>query len=508
MAYGGRPGLPPSERLRTILSLSARILLLCFAVAAIGARSPLADGERKGEGSRPAMASTTSTLATTLTPSVAGMPVSSGPIEEPADGGALRIRITGVINPVLALFVENAVKEAESQDCSLLLVEMDTPGGLMSSMRQIIQAIMNSSVPVAVYVSPQGARAASAGAFILASAHVALMAPGTNVGAAHPVSIGFGSGKEEQKTDVMSAKVTNDAVAYFRSLLDQRGRNVTWAERAVRKSESITAQQALAQDIIDGVAVNRREALERCAGQVVIVSGGRRIRLPRIAGLPQEFSMTWRERLLAHVADPSVAYMLLMLGALAVVYEVTHPGIGLPGVVGVLSLGLAFYALQIFPISGTGVVLLLFGLIFLFLETQVPSAGILTVGGVACLAIGSFMLIDSPLPSLRVPWKIIASVTGSIAAFFVFVVGKAVADQLRPVVTGVEAMVGLEARVDERIDGKGGTVHLGGEIWRARIEGREAVATGRKVIIDRVEGLTLWVHPVDDEGTETNRKEG
>ena len=394
--------------------------------------------------------------------------------------------IEGAIGPATVAYVNRLFVVAGERHAACVVLCMDTPGGLSASMREIIKAILASPVPVAVYVSPEGAHAASAGALIALSAHVVAMAPGTNIGAAHPVSIGAGG---EEQSDTMDEKVTNDAAAYARSLAAKRGRSVAWAESVVRESVSSTAEEAVAADVADFVAPNLENLLERLNGLVLSTPGGDVI--VRTAGAAVEtVTPTFRERFLARISDPNVAYVLMLIGVFGIIFELQNPGAVLPGVAGAVSLITAAYALQMLPISWTGVALIALAIVLFILEIKVPSHGALTIGGVVAMVIGSIMLIESPLPFMRGSLAVIIPSVLFTALFFLFAVGLGIRAQRRKVTTGHEGLVGETAVARSDIGGTG-TVFVRGELWNA--ESDEAIAVGETVEVLAVDGLRLKV---------------
>jgi len=394
--------------------------------------------------------------------------------------------IEGAIGPATAAYVNRLLVVADERRANCVVLRMDTPGGLSASMRDIIQAILASPVPVVVYVWPEGAHAASAGALIALSAHVVAMAPGTNIGAAHPVSI-VGGGEEQ--SDTMDEKVTNDAAAYARSLAEKRGRNVAWAESVVRESVSSTADEAVAADVADFVALSLDQLLGRLNGREVSTPAGEV--LVRTAGaVVEEVTPTFRERFLARISDPNVAYILMLIGVFGIIFELQNPGAVLPGVAGAVSLITAAYALQMLPISWTGVALIALAIVLFILEIKVPSHGALTIGGVVAMVIGSIMLIDSPLPFMRVSLAVIIPSVLFTALFFLFAVGLGIRAQRRKVTTGHEGLVG-ETAVARSDIGSTGTVFVRGELWNA--ESDEAIAVGETVEVVAVDGLRVKV---------------
>ncbi len=396
-----------------------------------------------------------------------------------------QITVQGVIGPPIAQFIVESLKKATDADAEALLVLLDTPGGLDTSMREIIKAIMDSKIPVIVYVYPQGARAASAGSIILLAAHVAAMAPGTNAGAAHPVSIG----KDEKPDKVMMKKVVQDAEAYAKSIAKKRDRNVDWAGKAVTQSVSATAEDALRMHVIDLVANTVDDLLTKINGKTVEV-GDKKVTLKTKGAKPKELEISFKYRFLSTISDPNVAYILMMLGFYGILFEIYSPGAIFPGVIGGICIILAFYAFSAIPISFAGLGLILLGIIFFILEIKVVSHGALSLAGVISLILGSVMLIDLPSEWLSISWMSILVVVGVTVLFFVGVLSYAVKAQLSRVRTGVEGLIGEEgvAKTDVREKGK---VYVHGELWNAQSE--EPIGEGERVIVTEVKGMIIKV---------------
>jgi membrane-bound serine protease (ClpP class) len=402
----------------------------------------------------------------------------------PAVRPVLAIQVDGVIAPSTADYIIRAIKQADREAAQALIIELDTPGGLDLSMRSIIKEILAAERPIIVYVSPGGARAASAGAFITLAAHVAAMAPGTNIGAAHPVNMGGEMDKE------MNKKVTNDAAAYIRTLAEQRGRNVQWAEDAVRKSVSATEKEALQLKIIDLVADKLDDLLVALDGREVTTAHGT-VTLHTKGAEVTRIEMGLRDKILKVISDPTIAYMLLMLGLAGLYFELSNPGAILPGVLGGISLILAFYALQTLPINYAGLLLILLAIILFIAEVKVTSYGMLTVGGIVAMILGSVMLIKSPEPFLRISLSAILFTTAATAAFFGFVVTMALKAQRQRTTTGTEGLIGQIGTVRTPLKPEG-SIMVGGELWSAQCE--EGAEPGEKVTILAVKGLKLFVN--------------
>jgi len=414
------------------------------------------------------------------------------------------VRVAGVINPVLADFIGVELDAANNGSAQAFLIELDTPGGLDSSMRVIIQKILSSKIPVIVYVYPSGARAASAGALITLAADFAAMAPGTNIGAAHPVSIGIsGTGDSEQGKTVME-KVVNDAVAYARSLAEQRGRNRDWAEQIVRDSISTAAQEALDLKAIDLIATDEQELLKKLDGRTYLRHGEARKMGTRGAVLSYA-EMTWRQEIFNTLSDPNVAYMLLMLGILGIFFEISQPGVILPGAIGALALLLAFLGFQTLPVNYIGVLLILLAIILFILEIKVVSYGMLTVGGLIALTFGSLILVDSPEPYLQISRSVIAATVLICASVISLVLFFVVRVQKTRFVSGLEGMIGERGQAVTALDPRG-RVYVHGEYWDAHAD--EPIASGSEIEIVRSEAnLKLLVRAAKDSSAVSGAKE-
>jgi len=393
----------------------------------------------------------------------------------------------GSINPGLAEFIVEGIRTAEKEKAAALVIQLDTPGGLDSSMRAINQAIINAKVPVIVYVSPKGARAASAGMFITMAADVAAMAPGTNIGAAHPVSVGLG-----KMDKVMGEKVVNDMVAYARSLATERGRNADWAEKAVRKSASIDAKQAQKIKVVDLVAENLDDLLQQVNGRTVKVDKDK-VTLHTEGAPVKPIEESLRVRILKHIADPNIAYILMLIGLAGLYFELSNPGTVLPGVVGALSLLLAFYAFQTLPVNFIGLLLILLAFVLFILEIYVTSYGLLSVGGVAALLLGSLMLFRGGDMGMDIAWSVLIPSVVIVSLFFLVVAGLVVRSQMRRSVSGDSALIG-ERGVAYTDLNPAGQIFIHGEYWQAVSE--EPVAAGETVEVVKVINLKLYVRPV------------
>lgn len=424
------------------------------------------------------------------------------------------LTVKGAISPASADYLMRGMAKAIDAQAKLIIIELDTPGGLDTSMRDIIKAILASPVPVVTYVAPDGARAASAGTYILYASHVAAMAPATNLGAATPVELAPGGGesdspslsgdkKKQSAPDTASGSTSNDAgqnaktrkavhdaSAYIRSLAELRGRNADWAERAVREAASLSADAALKANVIDVVAGSIKDLLKQIHGrQVKMASGEISLDTSNLDVL--RIAPDWRSELLAVIGDPSIAYILLLLGIYGLIYEFSNPGMLFPGVIGSICLLLALFALQLMPISYVGLALIALGIIMMVSEAVLPSFGALGLGGLAAFIIGSIMLIDTDVAGYGISWMLIAPVAATTALFSFVVVGLALRARKRPVVTGAEELIGSEG---EMLDDEGwARVH--GELWRVRSQ--IPITPGKRVRVTARQGLVLEVEPIN-----------
>ncbi|HEV8662590.1 MAG TPA: nodulation protein NfeD [Candidatus Methylomirabilis sp.] len=427
---------------------------------------------------RRVLAAAAAGLALTLAAAAAQGPEAPRPVHV--------IRLEGIIAPSATHIITASLKQAQQERAVALVIELDTPGGLDVSMRAIIKDMMASEVPVVVYVSPSGARAASAGAFLTLAAHIAAMAPGTNIGAAHPVNMGGEMDKE------MARKVTNDAAAYIRSIAEKRGRNVKWAEDAVRRSVSVTEKEALRLGVIDLVSERLEDLLAKIDGRRVEVPSGP-VTL-RTKGAPLvRIEPSFRDRVLRVISDPTIAYILLLLGLAGLYFEFSTPGAILPGILGGICLILAFYAFQTLPINYAGLLLILLAVVLFIAEAMVVSHGLLTMGGIVSMVLGSIMLIDSPAPYLRISVSAIVGATAATTAFFVLLMGAAVRAQRGTPQTGKEGLLGTVGVARTRLT-PGGLVFVQGAIWSA--EASEVVEVGEQVEVVGIDGLKLTVRKV------------
>jgi membrane-bound serine protease (ClpP class) len=396
----------------------------------------------------------------------------------------LVIKVSGIINPVAAEFIGKSIHKADTIHAEALVIEIDTPGGLDTSMRSIVKDILNSPVPVITFVYPSGARAASAGVFIAMASNVVAMAPGTNIGAAHPVSVG------EKMDETMSEKATNDAAAYIRTLAERNKRNASWAENAVRKSISATETEALKEHIIDAISKDTDALLKDVDGKKVsTISGEKKLRTAYAMIVREEMGV--RYRILDFISDPSVAYMLMLLGFYGLFFEFTNPGSVFPGVAGAIFLILAFYSFQTLPVNYAGFLLIILALILFILEVKIISHGVLAIGGIISMLIGSLMLFESPEPFLKLSIYVILPAVIATALFFIVTVRLAYRASRRIPVTGSEGLVGLEGRAATDITKEGGMVRVRGEIWSA--DSNEMLQKGAAVVVSSISGLKIKV---------------
>lgn len=419
--------------------------------------------------------------------------VDAEPVDEatPAPGAVVVLTLEDSIQPASLRYLERGLRDAAARDAALVVIELDTPGGLYTSMRTMISAILASPVPVAVYVTPFGARAASAGFFLLLASDVAAMAPGTNTGAAHPVSLG----QEDEAGEVMGEKTTQDAMALARALATQRGRSVRWAERAIEDSRAYAASEALAHGLIEHVAVSRDALVRTVDGRTVKRADGTTRRLATAAAEVVVLERTFAERVLSVIADPQIAYLLLMLGALGLLLELMNPGLIVPGVTGALALLVGLYGLSMVPVSWVGALLIAAGLALVVAEVFVTSFGLLAVGGIVAFTIGSLMLVDTPVPDLRIGLGVVVPTALALLVVTLVVATRVLrARRLRPQ-TGLEAMTGevgeLVSDVDETHPG---TAFVHGEYWTATAA--QPLRAGTRVRIEGITGSRLRVAPV------------
>lgn len=394
------------------------------------------------------------------------------------------LQVNGIIHPVSSTYIKNGIAFSEKINADLVIIELNTPGGLMTSMREITTAILNTPVPVAIYVYPPGSQAASAGFFILMASDLAVMAPGTNTGSAHPVG-----GKGEDLPKHLGKKVEEDASATIRTLAEKKGRNMDLAEKAVKESLSYTETEALDNNLIDFIASSVEEILEKADGRE-IEKKGRKIKLNLKGKKIIEYPMNFAQKFLSIIANPDIAYLLMMLGFLGIYVEITHPGVIVPGIIGVLSLLLSFYALSVLPVNYAGLALIILGIILLILEIKITSYGALAIGGILSFVLGSMILIDSPIPELRISMKTIIPITLFIFLMVFILTRLAIKAHLSKVSTGQEGLVGEIGKTMTEVFEEG-KVFVHGEYWNAYSD--EPIPPSTPVKIVKVDGMKLKV---------------
>ena len=415
------------------------------------------------------------------------------PQSQPQQQRVLLIEVDGIINPVSAEYITHAVDRAELDGFHALILKMDTPGGLLESTRLITKKFLGAKVPVIVYVAPSGSRAASAGVVISYAANLVAMAPSTSIGAAHPVNMGAGA---DSSQNAMLEKVTNDAVAQIQGMAEKRGRNAEWAERAVRESVSITATEALKLNVINFITPSLDSLLAVLDGVEVETAAGNKTLHTKDAEIVAS-PMSWRDRILDRISNPNIAYIFLMLGVYGLFFELSNPGAIFPGAVGAMFLILAFFSMQTLPVNYAGLLLILLALLLFILEVKITSYGLLTIGGIISMVLGSLMLFEQPdnimNPALKVSLKLVITLTLATAAFFVFALSMALKTHRQKVTTGQEGLIGEigRARTDIFQDG---SVHVHGEIWSAFSD--TEIKRGERVRVVEVDGMTLKVEKV------------
>lgn len=399
------------------------------------------------------------------------------------------IKIDGSINPASAAFIKKAIDKGADEKAECVLIHLNTPGGLLKSTRVIVSDILESPVPVVVFVSPGGAHAGSAGVFITMSAHIAAMAPSTNIGAAHPVNL------QGAMDSTMNDKTTNDAAAFVRAIAEKRKRNLEWAEEAVRKSVSITEVEAVQKKVVDIVAQNEKDLLKQIYGRAVQIDGENKT-LKTLKARVEHLEMNFSEKFLNMISDPNIAYILMMLGFYGILFELYSPGAIAPGVIGVICLILAFYAMHTLPVNYAGLALILVAFVLFILEVKMTSYGILGIGGVAALTLGSIMLIraDSALEFMKISWGVIVPTTLITAAFFLFLVGLAVKGQKLRSTTGMEGIIGEEGITLANLEPTG-MVRVHGELWNAESTSGN-IEKGKKIMVKAIHNLTLYVEQI------------
>ena len=406
----------------------------------------------------------------------------------PSSAEILKIAVNDTIQPVTEEYIARAITEAERNKDQALLIELNTPGGLLDSTRDIIEKILAAKVPVIIYVAPSGRRAASAGFFILESADVAAMAPGTNTGAAHPVTLGGG-----KVDDVMKQKMENDAAALMRSVVAKRGRNIEIAESTVRESKSFTEQEALKDHLIDYVASSQDDLFKQMQGKTIKRFDGQNVTLDLVGQPVRNYDMTLKQKILAYIMDPNVAFILLAIGAFALYAEFNHPGAVLPGTVGVVFILLAIFALNLLPTRFAAVVLILASFVLFALEAKFASHGVLGIGGIVTMTLGALLLVDAPIPEMRVHLPTALAVSIPLGLITVFLMNIALKARRNKIVTGAQGLIGETGMAQTSLT-PSGKVFVHGELWDA--VSSSPVVAGQAVIVRKVDGLRLQVDPI------------
>ncbi len=405
-----------------------------------------------------------------------------------APAEVLKIVVNDTIQPITDEYIGRGLADAKEHGDEAVLIELSTPGGLATSTRDIINKILESSVPVIIYVTPSGSRAASAGFFILEAADVAAMAPGTNTGAAHPVTLGGG-----KMDDVMKQKIENDSAALMRSVAGKRGRNVQVAESAVRESKSFTEEEALKEKLIDVVAANQEELFKQLDGKTIKRFNGQQVTLKLLGQSVRSYDMTLKEKILAYIMDPNIAFILLAIGALALYAEFNHPGAVLPGTVGIIFILLAAFALNLLPVRHAALLMILGAFVLFALEAKFATHGVLGVGGVALLTLGALLLVDAPIPEMRVKLVTALAVSIPVGIITVLLMGIALKARRNKIVTGEQGLVG-ELGIAQTALCPSGKVFVHGEIWDAVAS--SPIAAGESITVRSVDGLQLRVEPI------------
>jgi membrane-bound serine protease (ClpP class) len=406
--------------------------------------------------------------------------------ENPATKKVVVISVDASINPSSAEYINSGIKHALEKNAECLIIKLNTPGGLLKSTRIIVSDILDSEIPVIVFVYPGGAQAASAGVFITLAGHIAAMAPGTNIGAAHPVSM------QGEQDSVMNEKATNDAAAFIRTISEKRSRNIQWAEDAVRKSLSITETEALKNRVIDTIAVSVQDLLEKIDGKEISLASGKKVLDTKNTEVINK-EMDFKQKILGLLSDPNIAYILFMIGLYGIMFELYNPGTIFPGVIGGISIITAFYALHTLPVNYAGLALIIFAIVLFIAEIKVVSHGLLSIGGVISLILGSIMLIDteSTLEVFKISWQVILVIVILTTAFFIFAIGFGIKAQGRKPVTGIEGIIGETGEVISNLEPEG-QIRIHGELWNAEsIDG--PLGTGTKVTVTQVSNLKLMV---------------
>ncbi len=412
------------------------------------------------------------------------------------------------INPVTADYLTSAIDQAEKEKAHCVIIKLDTPGGLLDSTRKIVKKILSSKVPIVVYISPSGARAGSAGVFITYASHIAAMAPSTNIGAAHPVEFGIGpshfknsktfggdndgdSQKDISDDDPMKSKILNDTTAFIKAMAQKRKRNVEWAVKSVTQSDSITETEALEKGVIELIAKDEKDLLDQLDGKTIDIDGNT-VTLHTKDAVIHRVNMDFRQNFFNTLANPNIAYIFLILGFYGLLYEITHPGFGIPGIAGGIMLILSFFSMQLLPTNYAGVALILLAVVLFIAEAKGAGMGFLTMGGLVSMILGSMLLFDSPLPMMRVSMSLVAGLSITTAAITIFLVRAVLRSHKRKVLSGKEELIGEEGVVySETVSEKGGKVFVHGEIWNARAE--EKIKKDEKIKVVALKDLSMKV---------------
>ena len=399
------------------------------------------------------------------------------------------LSVDGTINPSSAEYISSGIKRAYERNAECLIIKLNTPGGLLKSTRIIVTSLLDSKIPVAVFVYPGGAQAASAGVFITLAANIAAMAPGTNIGAAHPVTL------QGEQDSIMNEKATNDAAAFIRTISEKRARNIRWAEDAVRKSLSITETEALKENVIDTIAISVEDLLEKIDGKEISLPSGKKVLDTKNTEVIN-VEMSFKQKILDLLSDPNIAYIFLMIGIYGILFELYNPGAIFPGVIGGISLIVAFYSMHTLPVNYAGLALIIFAVILFIAEIKVISHGILTIGGIISLILGSIMLIntETSLEVIKISWQVILVIVVLTAAFFIFAIGFGIKAQSRKPTTGTEGIIGEIGEAFSDLEPEG-QVRIHGELWNAEsLDG--TVSKGTKVKVTQISNLKLMVRKI------------
>jgi membrane-bound serine protease (ClpP class) len=416
-----------------------------------------------------------------------GLKAQTGENSKPKE--VMVLSVDGTINPSSAEYISSGIKRAYERNAECLIIKLNTPGGLLKSTRIIVTSLLDSKIPVAVFVYPGGAQAASAGVFITLAANIAAMAPGTNIGAAHPVTL------QGEQDSIMNEKATNDAAAFIRTISEKRARNIRWAEDAVRKSLSITETEALKENVIDTIAISVEDLLEKIDGKEISLPSGKKVLDTKNTEVIN-VEMSFKQKILDLLSDPNIAYIFLMIGIYGILFELYNPGAIFPGVIGGISLIVAFYSMHTLPVNYAGLALIIFAVILFIAEIKVISHGILTIGGIISLILGSIMLIntETSLEVIKISWQVILVIVVLTAAFFIFAIGFGIKAQSRKPTTGTEGIIGEIGEAFSDLEPEG-QVRIHGELWNAEsLDG--TVSKGTKVKVTQISNLKLMVRKI------------